>query len=181
MVKRVKVDTKNKKYPSAEFLYSVTLEDYNRTLGNYDKIYDRSNIALALCGALLVAILNNIDIKPLLSFCTYATMKKIAVVCYGISSLGSAVMLVIATVRLLLVTRSRKNLSFDSNSIKTEELYKETVEDAALWVSLQYIRAINDVWTQIKDKQGKLNRALFEIVVSLLLYAVSVVIHNGGL
>lgn len=90
-------------------------------------------------------------------------------------------MLVIATVRLLLVTRSRKILSFDSNSIKTEELYKETVEDAALWVSLQYIRAINDVWTQIKDKQGKLNRALFEIVVSLLFYVVSVVIHNGGL
>ena len=181
MVKRIKVQSKNKKYPSSEFLYSVALEDYNRTLGNYDKIYDRANIALALCGALLVAILNNIDIKPLFSYCSYASTKKLAVACYGLSSFGSAILLVIATIRLLLVTRSRRILSFDSNSIKTEELYKETVEDAALWVSLQYIRAINDVWTQVKDKQGKLNRALLEIVVSLLLFAISVVIHNGGL
>lgn len=181
MAKRIKDQPQNKKYPSAEFLYSVALEDYNRTLGNYDKIYDRANIALALCSALLVAILNNVDIKSLLSYCSYAAMKKVIVACYGLSSLGSAILLVVATIRLLLVTRSRKMLSFDSNSIKAEKLYIETVEDAALWVSLQYIRSTNDVGTQVKDKQGKLNRALLEIVVSLLLFAVSVIIHNGGL
>ena len=180
MVKQVKLKKKNK-YPSAEFLYGTALEDYNRSLSNYDRIYDRVNIALAVCCTLLLATLNNIDLKLLFNFCAYAIDKKMLVAVYGLLAISSAVMLIIATIQLLLLSRSRKVLSFDSNSIKDEALYEEEVEDAALWVTLQYIRAINDVWAQVKEKQTKLNRSLLLLIIALLLYAASVLICNGGL
>lgn len=66
----------NEKYPSAEFLYSVSLEDYNRVLSNYDKIYDRINVALTLCGVILIVILSNVDVITLLSWNNYSNLEK---------------------------------------------------------------------------------------------------------
>ncbi len=169
------------KYPSAEFLYSVSLEDYNRVLSNYDKIYDRINIALALCGVILIVILSNIDITALLKWNSYSDLKKIVVSIYAICAVGSAVLIIIAVIRFLLLSKSKEILSFDSNSIKTESLYKEKVEDAALWVTLQYIRVINDIRNKTKEKQKVFDTATIQIIISLLAYVISMLIHNGGL
>ena len=171
----------NEKYPSAEFLYSVSLEDYNRVLSNYDKIYDRINVALTLCGVILIVILSNVDVITLLSWNNYSNLEKMAVAIYGLCAVGSAVLIVIAVIKLLLLSRSKDTLPFDSNSIKTESLYNEKIEDAALWVTLQYIRVINDIREKIKEKQKAFNTATIQIIVALLAYVISMLIHNGGL
>lgn len=176
--------TKNQeldKYPSAEFLYSVSLEDYNRVLSNYDRIYDRINIALTLCGVVLIVILSNIDITAILNWNGYTNLEKMAVGIYGVCAIGSSVLIIIAVIRLLLLARSKEILSFDSNSIKTEALYKEKLEDSALWVTLQYIRVINDIRDKIKEKQKVFNMATIQVIIALLAYVISMLIHNGGL
>lgn len=168
-------------YPSAEFLHSVSLADYNRVLSNYDKIYDRINIAMALCGVILLVILSNIDIKVIMDWSNYSTLEKMAVGIYSLCAVGSAVLIVIAVIRLLLLSKSKEVHSFDSNSIKTEELYKESIENAALWVTLQYIRVINDIRTKTNEKQRAFNASIVQIIISLLAFVVSMMIHNGGL
>lgn len=168
------------KYPSAEFLYSVSLEDYNRVLSNYDRIYDRINIALALCGVILIVILSNVDMTAMFNWNNYTNLEKMAVGIYGLCAIGSAVLIVIAVIKLLLLSRSKEILSFDSNGIKTEALYNEKIEDAALWVILQYIRVINDIREKIKDKQKAFNTATIQIIIALLAYVVAMLIHNGG-
>ena len=90
------------KYPSAEFLYSVSLEDYNRVLSNYDRIYDRINIALALCGVILIVILSNVDMTAMFNWNKYTNLEKMAVGIYALCAIGSAVLIVIAVIKLLL-------------------------------------------------------------------------------
>lgn len=169
------------KYPSAQFLYSVSLEDYNRILSNYDKIYDRVNIALAFCGIILIVILNNIDISVLYEWCSYTNIEKTAVALYFALAIGSAVLIIIAVIKLLLLSRSKTLFAFDSNSIKQEELYSEKVEDSALWVTLQYIRVINELRKIIGEKQKSLNASTVLVVIALVAYVVSMLIYKGGL
>lgn len=174
-------DQTTSEYPSAEFLHSVSLDDYNRVLSNYDKIYDRINIAMALCGVLLLVILSNIDIKAIMDWSNYSNLEKMAISIYSLCAVGSAVLIVIAVIRLLLLSKSKEVLSFDGNSIKTEELYKESVENAALWVTLQYIRVINDIRAKTNEKQRTFNASIVQIIISLLAFVVSMMIYNGGL
>ena len=170
------------KYPSAEFLYSVSLEDYNHTLNNYDRIYDRINIILTVCSAVLIVFLTNINLKCVFDWRSYTTdLEKISVLIYVGLALSSAILMIIAVIKLLLLSRSKELLCFDSNSIKEETLYEEKVEDAALWVTLQYIKVINDIRIKAKEKQDKFNNTVILMVISILCFAFSVLICNGGL
>lgn len=165
----------NGEYPSAKFLYSVSLEDYNRILSNYDKIYERINIALAISGVILMVVLNNIDLTVL-----FTNPEIIVVVVYYILAIGSTVLIVAAVIKLLLLSRSKVLLSFDSNSIKGESLYEEKEEHAALWVTLQHIRVINDIRDKIKEKQKAYDSSIMMVIIALLAYVVSMLIRKGG-
>ena len=169
------------KYPSAEFLYSVSLEDYNRVLLNYDRIYDRINITLALCGVVLVAILDNVDFSVLCKWIKFSPLEKTAIAIYMICAIASVVLIVSAIIKLLLLSKSKEILSFDSNAIKTEELYDEKTEDVALWITLQYIRVINNIREKILEKQKDYNTATTRVIISLFTYVVSMIIYKGGL
>ncbi len=168
------------KYPSAEFLYSVSLEDYNRMLSNYEKIYDRINIALAICGVILIVILENVDMKAISKWMEFSNLERVAVVLYYMLAIGSATLIVIAVIRFLLLSRSKEILSFDSNSIKEESLYEEKTEDAALWITLQYIRVINDIRNEIRAKNKAFNTSTILIVIALLAYVSSMIVNKGG-
>ena len=171
---------KESKYPSAEFLYSAALEDYNRTLSNYDRIYDRINIALTMCSAVLIIFLSNINVKCIFDWFDYTCLEKVSVVMYTILTIASAVLMIISVIKLLLLARSKELLCFNSNSIKTEELYEEKVEDSALWITLQYIKVINDIRTKTKEKQKKFNTTVVLMIISILCYSISVLVFNGG-
>lgn len=88
-------------------------------------------------------------------------------------SLGSATLIIIATIQLLILARSRELLSFDSNSIKEQKLYNEKVEDAVLWVTLQYLRVINDIRERVCEKQKKYDLSITLMIIALLLYVLS--------
>jgi hypothetical protein len=172
---------KNDKYPSAEFLYSVSLEDYNRVLANYDRIYDRVNIALAFCGVMLVVILSNIDFKVTISWNAYSRLEEITVEMYYLFAFLSVALIVVAIIKLLLLSRSKEMQAFDSSCIKKESLYKEKIEDVALWITSKYINVINDIREKTKKKQKSFSTAILQIIIALLAYVVSMIIHNGGL
>lgn len=178
----IKVKENNKqKYPSAEFLYSVSLEDYNRVLSNYDKIYDRINIALPVCSAVLIVFLTGIDIKSIFNWINYTSLEKVAIALYTLFAIGSAVLMTISVINLLVLSRSKELMSFDSNSIASESLYEEQIEDASLWVTLQYIRIINNIRGKIEKKQKSFNNTITLMIISILAYAFSILIYNGGL
>lgn len=171
----------NQKYPSAEFLYSVSLEDYNRVLSNYDKIYDRINIALPVCSAVLIVFLTGIDIKSIFNWINYTPLEQVAIAMYTLFAIGSATLMTISVIKLLVLSRSKELMSFDSNSIASESLYEEQIEDASLWVTLQYIRIINNIRDKIEKKQKSFNNTITLMIISILTYAFSILIYNGGL
>ena len=168
-----KKDKNAKKYPSSEFVYSACLEDYNRVLANYDKIYDRINIALTVCGVLLLVFLENVKFTGFLQWDIYSNLERTTVLIDFMFSLGSATLIIIATIQLLILARSRELLSFDSNSIKEQKLYNEKVEDAVLWVTLQYLRVINDIRERVCEKQKKYDLSITLMIIALLLYVLS--------
>lgn len=178
---RTRPNSNSNKYPATQFLYSVCLEDYKRSLSNYDNVYSRINISLAFCGIILIFILNNINPSLLHEWCLYSNIRKTAFVLYFALAIGSAVFIVIAIIKLLLLSRSKTIFVFDSNSIKQEELYKRKVEDVTLWVTLQYIKIINELRKVIAEKQKNVNDSTVFVVISLVAYVVSRLIYVGGL
>lgn len=178
----IKIKTKNtkKKYPSAEFLYSVALEDYKCVLSNYDRIYDRINIALTLCGVILVFFISNFDVSVLYKLDTLSCIHKICTIIYLLFSGTSVVLITISVIKLLLISRSDKLRVFDSNSIKDESLYSEKTEDSSLWVTLQYIRCVNDIREKTQKKQQKFTISIILLIISIVSYVVSIIVKNGG-
>ncbi len=184
MVKEKEKTNENKeviKYPSAEFLYSVCLDDYHRLLSNYDKIYDRINFALAFCGVVIFFILKQIDFSVLYEWAVYTPIEKIAIVIYLMMTLSSTVLIIISTIKLLLIARSKNIDSFDSRIIGSKELYYEKVEDVSLWIIDKYLIVIDNLREIIIEKQSKYNTAIIMIVISLITCVFSVIIHRGGL
>lgn len=189
MVKRrvIKIPTKPKeskknniKYPSAEFLYSACLEDYNHVISNYDRIYDKINIVLTLCGVILIYFISNVDIKTIYKWGEYNCTKKLTVIAYLFFSVISLVFITISVIKLLLMSKSEGMLTFDSNSIIQEALYKESTEDVALWITLQYTKCVNDVREKTELKQKAFSLTIVFVIISIITYIVSTLIKNGG-
>ena len=61
-------NSKIKEVLSPELRHTIVLEDYNRVLANYDKIYDRVGMAFAFCGILLPILIQNVDSRIILDF-----------------------------------------------------------------------------------------------------------------
>ena len=55
-------------YPSACFLLDSCVQDYQRLQENYNRIYDKINVALAFAGVILTIMLGTFDFTPA-SFC----------------------------------------------------------------------------------------------------------------
>jgi len=172
---------RKQKYPSAEFLYYVSLEDYKRVLSNYDKIYDRVNIALPVCSAVLIVFLTGIDIKSILNWSNYTPLEKVSIAMYAVFSIASAVIMTISVINLLILARSKELKAFDSKSINIESLYKEQIEDSALWILLKHIEIIDNIREQVGKKQKIFNKTITLMIISILAYAFSVLIYKGGL
>ena len=51
-------------YPSACFLLDSCFQDYQRIQDNYNKIYEKINIALAFSGVILTIMLEAFDFSP---------------------------------------------------------------------------------------------------------------------
>lgn len=168
--------TQKARYPSAEFLYHVTLEDYKRQISNYEKIYDRINIVLAFSGVLLVFLLSDFSanissINAL--FIDFKLLPFLHILLY----LYSIFLLLLSIIMLLVLSCSKKLSAFDSNSIKTQELYDECIEDASLWIISRYIKIISDIRIIIIKKQEYYSISTILIIVALIVYLFSKIIN----
>ncbi len=168
-----------KKYPSAEFLHNVCLYDYQRVLDSYDKVYEKTNIALGFSGVILLVIVSSIDYTMIKRIATATNLELFTILMLLLCSAGSAICIVWAVIQLLLLMKSRAVTVMDSISIRNEEIYRESNEDAALWMIDKYTKVINEIRPQIQKKQKTFNAAVIKIIIAVILYAIVLLIQKG--
>ena len=173
------VDDPKVKYPSAEFLHGVCIFDYQRVLDTYDKIYEKTNIALGFSGVILLVIMSSLDYTIIKRIATATNIELFSILALLLCSAGSASCIIWAVTQLLFLMRSKAITVMDSISIRNEELYKESNEDAALWMIDKYTKAINDIRPQIQKKQKSFDSAVVKIIISIVLFAVVLLIQKG--
>lgn len=180
-MKRKQIPVKpRKKYPSAELLQSSCYEDYMRLINTYDRIHDKINISLAFVGLIITFIIDNCDYTILLKIFSSTNPSDLFIlIIYTISSFSSTLFIIISTVQLLLLLRSKKILVFDSRSIRNDEIYKLSNEDAALWLIDKYTLVVSELKPIILEKQKKYDSAMTKAVIAVIAYAISEIIKKG--
>lgn len=169
-------------YPSAELLQNTCYEDYRRVLDTYDKIYEKVNIALAFSGVILLVVMSSFDytiITRILSLSKPSNLELFSLLTLLLCSLASAVLIVWSVIQLLLLIRSKKLTVFDSIAVRNEEIYRETKAIASVWLIDKYTQATAALRPVISKKQKSFDSAVLKIIISLLCYAVVVVIQKG--
>lgn len=167
-------------YPSACFLLDSCFQDYQRIQDNYNKIYEKINIALAFSGAILTIMLGAFDFSP--AKFNVSNMKiweviltSIELMCLG----GSLIVIVGATIYLLFLLR-RRIAVFKSEDIRNEEIYRNKESHAALWLIDKYTRIVNEVRPIVQKKQKAFDNAMVAIIVGIMMYVVAVLLRKGG-
>lgn len=167
-------------YPSAEILQQPCFEDYRRLIETYDKIYEKVNIALAFCGIVLLVILSNFDYTHINDIRTAETKFEIfSFHVILICSAGSAALIIWSVVQLLLLLRSKKIVVFNSVDIRNEKIYNWEPDNAAMWLIDKYTKAILGLREVISNKQKVYDATVIKIVVSLVLYSISLIFEKG--
>ena len=168
-------------YPSACFLLDSCFQDYQRIQDNYNKIYEKINIALAFSGVILTIMLGAFDFSP--AKFNVSNMKiweviltSIELMCLG----GSLIVIVGATIYLLFLLRGRRIAVFKSEDIRNEEIYRNKESHAALWLIDKYTRIVNEVRPIVQKKQKAFDNAMVAIIVGIMMYVVAVLLRKGG-
>lgn len=168
------------KYPSAEVLQPPCYDDYKRLIDTYDKIYEKVNITLAFCGIILLVILNSFDYTQILKISSITSeLILFSILTLLLCSIVSVVCMIWAVIQLLLLMRSKTITVFDSIAVRNDEVYRWLPDEAALWLIDKYTFAASELRTVISDKQKKYDSAVIKIVISILAYAVVLIIEKG--
>lgn len=168
------------KYPSSELLQSPCYEDYKRLVDTYDKIYEKVNIALAFCGIILIVILNSFDYTLITQlFSITSELALFSLLTLLLCSTLSVVCIIWAVIQLLLLMRSKAITVFDSIAVRNDEIYRWTPDEAALWLIDKYTYAVSELRIVISEKQKKYDAAVIKVVISILTYAVVLIIKKG--
>ena len=168
------------KYPSAELLQPSCFEDYKRLIDTYDKIYEKINIALAFCSVVILLILNSFDYNLFFGiFYTKSKLELFSVFILLLCSTISVICMIWAVIELLLLTRSKSIIVFDSISIRNDEIYYWPKDQAALWLIEKYTYAVFELRKVISNKQKKYDSIVIKIVISILSYAIVLIIEKG--
>ncbi len=174
------VQSESEDYPSACFLLDSCFQDYQRIQDNYNKIYEKINIALAFSGVILTIMLGAFDFSP--AKFNVSNMKiwevvstSIELMCLG----GSLIVIVGATIYLLFLLRGRIAV-FKSEDIRNEEIYRNKESHAALWLIDKYTRIVNEVRPIVQKKQKAFDNAMVAIIVGIMMYVVAVLLRKGG-
>lgn len=68
---------------------------------------------------------------------------------------------------------------FNSIDIRNEEIYRWNPDQASLWLIDKYTTVIDTLRGTIKDKQKSYDSAITKVIISLVAYAVVLVIEKG--
>ena len=155
-------------------------DDYNRLINTYDKIHEKVNITLAFCSIVLLVILNSFDYTMITEmFCISSKLELFSILALLFCSAASLVCMVWAVVQLLLLMHSKAVTVFDSVAVRNDEIYRWSPDEAALWLVDKYTYAVSELRTVISYKQKKYDSAIIKIVISILTYAIVVIIEKG--
>lgn len=177
----VEVETESSDYPSACFLLDSCVQDYQRLQENYNRIYDKINVALAFAGVVLTIMLGSFDFasaKLCVKDITVASL--IITVVELICLVGGMGLTLISIVYLLTLLGGRKIAVFKSEDIRNEEIYREKESHAAMWLIDKYTRIVNEVRPVVQKKQEVFDKALVTIIVGFILYVIAIVLRKGG-
>ena len=171
----------NENYPSACFLLDSCFQDYQRIQDNYNKIYEKINIALVFSSVILTIMLGSFDFSPAKFSVNNikiweVILTTIELVCLG----GSLIVIVVAIIRLLLLLRGRKIAVFKSEDIRNEGIYRSKESDAALWLIDKYTRIVNEVRPIVHNKQKAFDHTVVAIIIGIMMYVVAVLLRKGG-
>ena len=170
-------------YPSARFLLDSCFQDYQRILDNYNKIYEKINIALAFSGVILTIMLGAFDFSP--AKFSVSNMKIWEVILTSIELTCLRIVMSEGTLRYGSLTesfllRERKIAVFKSEDIRNENIYRNKESQAALWLIDKYTRIVNEVRPIVQKKQKAFDNAMVAIIVGIMMYVVAVLLRKGG-
>lgn len=173
--------TESSDYPSACFLLDSCIQDYQRLQENYNRIYDKVNVALAFAGVVLTIMLGSFDFtqaKLLVNDMTVASliMTSVELICL----IGGMGLTLFSIVYLLTLLGGRKIAVFKSEDIRNEEIYREKESHAAMWLIDKYTQIVNEVRPVVQKKQASFDKALIIIIVGIIMYTISVILREGG-
>lgn len=175
---KVKVHTKVR-YPSAELLIQPCMEDYKYQLESYNRIYDKVNVAMALCSAVFFVILSSVDftyVPAILQATTAGTFFRFALPFSCV--LGSAVLIFIATIQFLNLMTSRSLVLVDSVDFRNQHCYFDPSEKTAFSLVVAYTDATFRLRDVVYKKQLAYDGAVRRMIVAIILFSLYVVL--GG-
>ena len=91
------------------------------------------------------------------------------------------ILIIIATIKLVLLLKSREVTVFNSVDVRLNEIYKETNENAAMWLIDKYTQATKDMRPIINKKQKTYDRILIMLIIGIIMYVIGIVLQKGGL
>ena len=169
-------------YPGAELTVQHCYEDYKNELDNYYRFYEKVNIALTVCGIILLVFLDNIDFGVINNLSPNSTIQKNLLVGSIITlDLGSAFAIVCVAVRLLVMMNSTKIQVFDSEIVRTEKQYQLDADEVAYRLTIAYLNCVQELRKINNEKQKKYDWSIKMIAASIIAYAVSIVIKKAGI
>lgn len=177
----VEVETESSDYPSACFLLDSCVQDYQRLQENYNRIYDKINVALAFTGVVLTIMLGSFDFAPAKLCVKDVTVASLIIIVVELICLvGGMGLTLISIVYLLTLLRGRKIAVFKSEDIRNEEIYREKESHAAMWLIDKYTRIVNEVRPVVQKKQEAFDKALVGIIVGIIFYVIAIILRKGG-
>lgn len=169
-------------YPSACYLVDSCFQDYQRVQENYNKLYDKVYYALCLVGVVLTLMLGSFDLKCLQIKVDDLKIWELVYVFIEVACMILGfILIIIATIKLVLLLKSREVTVFNSVDVRLNEIYKETNENAAMWLIDKYTQATNDMRPIINKKQKTYDRILIMLIVGIIVYVIGIVLQKGGL
>lgn len=177
----IEESTESSDYPSACFLLDSCVQDYQRLQENYNRIYDKINVALAFEGVVLTVMLGSIDFSPA-KLCV-KDMTVVALIMTSVELIclvGGMGITIFSTIYLLTLMRGRKIAVFKSEDIRNNEIYREKEPYAAVWLIDKYTKIVNEVRPVVQKKQASFDRALITIIVGIIMYAIAIILQKGG-
>lgn len=176
----VEVETESSNYPSACFLLDSCVQDYQRLQENYNRIYDKINVALAFTGVVLTIMLGSFDFAPAKLCVKDVTVASLIIIVVELICLvGGMGLTLISIVYLLTLLRGRKIAVFKSEDIRNEEIYREKESHAAMWLIDKYTRIVNEVRPVVQKKQEAFDKALVGIIVGIIVYVIAIILRKG--
>lgn len=170
-----------KEYPSAQFLVDSCFQDYMRLQENYNKLYEKLNIALAFAGVVLTLVLGTFDFKPVLvDVMGLQVWEIILLIVHALCAIGSLILLFYGTIRFLILLKGKSIPVFKSEDIRNDEIYREEEQNAAMWLIDKYTICVNELRPIIADKQKVFEKALKTVIVGLILYTVALALGKVG-